>query len=107
VAPEFQITNETTVVGTLNFFANLVQEGGYGWDESRLALDYAPLEALAADPAKLIDRLGLMFMNDSVSPQTRAAMMRTLTAIPASDKAGRVKAALTLTAVAPDFVIQR
>ena len=107
VAPEFQITNETTVVGTLNFFANLVQEGGYGWDESRLALDYAPLEALAADPAKLIDRLGLMFMNDAVSPQTRAAMMRTLTAIPASDKAGRVKAALTLTAVAPDFVIQR
>jgi len=42
VAPEFQITTETTVVGGLNFFASLIKGGGYGSGASRLKLDFAP-----------------------------------------------------------------
>ncbi|MDH5264217.1 MAG: DUF1800 family protein, partial [Betaproteobacteria bacterium] len=63
VAPEFQVTTETSMVGGLNFFARLIRNGYYGRDDTRLSFDLAPLNALAADPAALADRLNLLFMN--------------------------------------------
>ncbi len=109
-APEFQITTETTVVGTLNFFARLIEAGGYGrWgdDESRLALDLRGLEAIAHDPAALVERLNLMFMNRAIGDTTRATMIGAIAAIDGASRANRVRAALVLTSIAPEFVIQR
>jgi uncharacterized protein (DUF1800 family) len=106
VAPEFQITTETTVVGGLNFFANLIRNGGYGHDTARLALDYAPLLALAGDGTALIDRLDLLFFNAQMSGATRARMTTLLNAIPARQADKRVKSALIVTSLSPDFVIQ-
>jgi uncharacterized protein (DUF1800 family) len=106
-APEFQITNETTVVGTLNFFARLVREGGYGWDERRLSLDYAPLEAMSADPAQLAAWIDRMLAHGMMDPATRATIVRAVSAIPARERRERVEAALLLATISPDFVIQR
>ena len=52
-SPEFQITTETSVVGSLNFFADLFNSEGYGDGRNRQALDLKPLAALAGDPAAL------------------------------------------------------
>lgn len=104
VAPEFQITTETTVVGGLNFFAGVIKSGGYGGGDARLKLDYAPWLALAADPAALVQRLDLVFFNGQMSATTRGRLLDMLRAIGATEN--RVKAALILTSLAPDFVIQ-
>ena len=106
VAPEFQITTETTVVGGLNFFAGVIKGGGYGGGDSRLKLNFAPLLALAADAAALIERLNLMFFNSQMSAATRGRLTTLLQAINANQPESRVKSALIVTSLSPDFVIQ-
>ncbi len=113
VAPEFQITTETSMVGGLNFFARLARNGYYGKDDTRLTLDLAGLNAVAANPAEVADRLNLLFMNGAMTPATRNTIISTLGAM-AAPKTGsgssitdRVKAALVLVALSPEFVIQK
>jgi len=118
VAPEFQITTETSMVGGLNFFARLVKNGYYGNDDTRLTLDVAALNALANDPAALADRLRMLLLAGSMSEALRNNIIGTLSAMtPAKVAANtgstggavtdRVKAALILIAISPEFAIQR
>jgi hypothetical protein len=106
VAPEFQITTETTVVGGLNFLAKVIKGGGYGGGDSRIKLDYAPLTALAADPVALVERLNLMFFNGQMSTTTRTRLVTLVQAIASNQPENRVKSALIVTSLSPDFVIQ-
>ena len=110
-APEFQITSETTVVGSLNFFASVIHSGGYGWDESRLELDFVPLMALAAgDAAALIDRLDLLLFDLQMGASTRSRLSTLLKALPGittNEREQRVKAALLVALMSPDHVIQK
>lgn len=111
VAPEFQITSETTVVGSLNFFAALVQGGGYGWDESRLELQLAPLVAQAAgDAAALVQQLDLLLFDLQMTQGTRTRLQTLLQALPGTstfDREQRVKSALLVALMSPDHVIQK
>jgi uncharacterized protein (DUF1800 family) len=107
VAPEFQITTETSVVGALNFFANLIESAGYGNGNSRQRISYAALRELARDTAALVSHLEQLFFLGRMSPGTKARMTSVVNAIPVNDRTRRVKSALLLTAIAPDFVIQK
>jgi uncharacterized protein (DUF1800 family) len=106
-APEFQITTETSVVGALNFFANVVWSQGYGDGDNKVVMDYKPLLDVAADPNAVADKLNRLLYMGQMSAETRATMVKALSAIDKGDKEGRVKAALVITAVAPDFLIQK
>ena len=106
-APEFQITSETTVVGSMNFFANLFNSGGYGAGASRLRLNYEPLSALVDTPDALVEQLNGLFFNRAMRPGTRSRLTTLLTALADRRPTDRVAAVLTLVAMAPDFVIQR
>ena len=106
-APEFQITNETSVVGSLDFFASLLRGGSYGSNDRKLTLDYSAMTAIAGDPAALADYISLMFMENSMSATTRTIITQTLAGIPAGSPTSRVRTALILTALSPDFVIQK
>ncbi|MEY4563538.1 MAG: hypothetical protein RLZZ618_2815 [Pseudomonadota bacterium] len=106
VAPEFQITTETTVVGSLNFFASVIKNGGFGNGASRLKLDFEPLKALASDPAVLVDKLNVLFFNCQMSAVTRTRLVTLIAALPAAQTENRVKSALIVVFVSPDFVIQ-
>ncbi|QJR15187.1 DUF1800 family protein [Usitatibacter palustris] len=116
VAPEFQITTETSMVGTLNFFARLVKNGSYGSGDTKLTMDLTQLNALAGSPGALADHLSLLFMNGAMSEALRTTMVITLSTMPMpATKTGdsgatitdRVKAALMLVALSPDYVIQK
>ena len=107
VAPEFQITTETTVVGGLNFFASLINNGGYGYDASKLVLNYAPLLALANNPRALVAELNALFFNYAMGSALEARMLTMLAALPANDPEQRVKAALILTSLSPQYIIQK
>jgi uncharacterized protein (DUF1800 family) len=107
-APEFQITTETTVVGSLNFFYQLINDKGYGYPkERRIALNYAPLVALAGNAGQLIDRLDLLFFNAQMSATTRSRLTTLLGSLASQSAEKRVKAALVVTSIAPDFVVQK
>lgn len=107
VAPEFQITTETTVVGSLNFFADLFNSAGYGWGDARLNLNYEPWTALAGDAVQLVDRIDLMFFCKQMTTATRDRLRTLVNAIPVADKTRRVKSALLLATMSADFVIQK
>ncbi|MFK5108390.1 hypothetical protein ACI394_27965, partial [Klebsiella pneumoniae] len=65
--------------------------------------DLASLAAL--DTKALLDRLDLLFFNLGMSASTRERLTTLLGAI--DSKADSVKAALIVTALSPDHVIQR
>jgi uncharacterized protein (DUF1800 family) len=113
VAPEFQITTETSMVGGLNFFARLVRNGYYGKGDTRLTMDLSALNALAADPPALVDRLNVLFMDGAMTPATRNAIVGAIGSL-AQPKTGeaaaiadRVKAALLMVALSPEFTVQK
>ena len=109
-SPEFQITTETTVVGSLNFFSGVINNGGYGNGDSRLSLNLLPLQTLAATPATLVDRLDALLFAYQMTAATRTRLLQMLSALPGgtdSRHKARVRAALIVTAMSPDFVIQK
>lgn len=106
VAPEFQITSETTVAGSMNFFASLFDAGGYGNGSSRVRLDYGPLMALAPDAGALVDRLDALFFNRQMQAATRTRLLQLLSAMGSAGAREKVTSALKLVAMSPDFVIQ-
>jgi uncharacterized protein (DUF1800 family) len=110
VAPEFQITTETSVVGTFNTFANLFMSEGYGWGkQSRLSLNFTAWEALALKPEELVDRMDLMLCNAQMSLVTRNRLLALIKALPSKSwqLRDRIKKAFIVLAASPDFVIQK
>lgn len=107
-APEFQITSETSAAGSLNFFYQLFGSGGYGWPEAhRVRLQLDGLRELAGDAKQLVDRLELLFFALAMSETTRQRLTTLINATKADQRSTRVKHALTLVAMSPDFVVQR
>lgn len=106
VAPEFQITHETTTTGYANFVIETV-ERGYGWNNTAILANYAPEIALAGNPAQLLDHLNVLLMAGRMTPATRQLISEAVTALPASNAAGRVHTAVTLTMLSPEFIVQK
>ena len=106
VAPEFQITHETTVTGYANFVINVVDRG-YGAGSGIIASSYSAELALANSPAALLDRLNLLLVAGQMSTSTRITILTAVNAIPASNPRGRVTTAITLVMLSPDFIVQK
>jgi uncharacterized protein (DUF1800 family) len=106
VAPEFQITHETTVTGYANFITNLVDRG-HGWNETNLRGNYSAELALAGNPAALLDRLNILLVAGQMSATTRSTILTAVNAMPASNPRGRVITAVSLVMLSPDFIVQK
>lgn len=105
-APEFQITHATTVASYVNFIAGTVANGAA--ERSILPRNnYAAERALAGNPEALLDHLNVLLMAGQMSPATRSTILPAINAIPASNPIDRVKTAITLVMVAPDFIVQK
>lgn len=116
VAPEFQITNEIQTIGTANFFYQLVRNEGYGGGDSKVKLDLSTAKGIANDAVKLTDYLAGLFSHGEFSATTRQQILDAINALPirgnngagsTSERTARVRAALTLAILSPDFVIQK
>jgi len=102
VAPELQITDETSVAGYLNFLAIYVDRG---WED--LQTSYAAEIALAPDPAALVARVALLLAGDAFSDRTAAAIAQAVSSIPPERPRDRVRAAITLVAASPEYLVQK
>ncbi len=103
--PEFQILHEATQVDGYNFTEYWVQTQGDGVTGYRH--NYAPFEALSGNPAALVDKLSLLLTASTLSTQSRSIIIDAVTRVPASRKTDRVKMALMLFEIAPDYKVQR
>jgi uncharacterized protein (DUF1800 family) len=103
-APEFQITNESTVVGWANFAQTFIVSGV---GETRP--DYTAEIALAADAPALVQRVALLLAPGALGSDTVNTITTAVTSISAATDAGkrnRVYAAIHLVMCAPEYLVQ-
>jgi len=105
VAPEFQITNEPSLIAYVNYLHTLIVNGA-----GEAQPDYSALTALAADSQSLLDELNLVLAANQVGAATVARMKTALDSIAADTAAGlnnRIRAALVLVMAAPEYLVLR
>ncbi len=103
VAPEFQITNESSVVGYVNYMQRAVSTG-FG----DVLADYAGLLALADSAQTLLDELNLVLAAGQIGASNLATMKTALDSMAAGTdtaRRNRVQAALVLVLAAPEFLV--
>jgi len=105
VAPEFQIANETSVVGCLNFLQRIV-----AGNVADITPDYGALLPIAEDARALIDDINLVLAANQLGPDTVAVLVTALQTMQRGTDAARrnrVNAALLLVLAAPEFIVQK
>jgi uncharacterized protein (DUF1800 family) len=114
VSPEFQITNETSVAGYLNFMRTNVQSGvGTSTGGIRdIQPNYSAEIALANDPDALIDRVALLLNGNPLTQATRLKVRNAVTSVPIgtsnpdNDRRNRVYLAIYLVMASPEYILQ-
>ncbi|WP_312994080.1 DUF1800 domain-containing protein [Achromobacter animicus] len=102
VAPELQITDETSIAGYLNFLAIYADRG---WED--LQTSYTPEIALAKDPEALVARVVLLLAGDAFSARTAASIAKAVATLPPDRPRDRVRAAIMLVAATPEYLVQK
>lgn len=106
VAPEFQITNESTVIGYANFMLSHIP----GDPQHNLVVDYSEWLPLATDPTRLVDRLNLQLTGRALAAASVDTITRAVRSLPAGNadqQLRRVQMAFYLMLVSPDYLVQR
>lgn len=120
-APEFQIVNETTVGGYLNFMQDTVRfglncpeptkpEAAYINYQRDIKAAYASELVLVADAAALVKRVNLLMAAGQVSDANQSLMINAITPMPmtsADDKLNRVCAAILMVMASSEYLIQK
>lgn len=104
VAPEFQLTNESSTVGYINYMQAAVSRG-----IGDVKADYSTLMPLADNAAGLLDELNTVLAAGQLSSATLALMRTALNAMASGTQAARLNriyAALVLVLASPEFIIQ-
>jgi hypothetical protein len=116
VAPEMQITHESSVAGYLNTMRSAIS-GGVGSGSPRdVQPDYGEVIGLADRPDALVDRLGMLLAAGDLSPELRAQLIDAVGSVAVSTtnaqsaataRLNRVKLAIFLIMASPDYLVQK
>ncbi|MDB5829537.1 MAG: hypothetical protein JWQ73_3757 [Variovorax sp.] len=111
VAPEFQLVNETSVGGYLNYMQGILQNG---YDTKDVVASYAVEKTLVFDAAALVRRLNLVMCANQLSAATVALITNALATpvIPPGStndtlKNNRIWAAILMVLASPEYLIQK
>ena len=121
VAPEFQITHAQSILGYANHLHewtfrehDLIEYwslfAGETWDEDKVPmLDLAYEYTLAENEeyADLVDRLNTILAHGNMNGETQQTIINTISQIPAYENELRVRMAIFLTMISPDYLIMR
>jgi len=105
VAPEFQVTNELSVVGYINYMQTLIQSG-----TGDVKADYTSILTKATDSAALISEINLVLASGNLSTATIATIKTAVDAIGTTTPAllaNRVYTAILLTMASTDYIVQK
>jgi uncharacterized protein (DUF1800 family) len=128
-APEFQIVNETTVGGYLNYMQNVIRNGfevpeadlpyqDYKVYTKDIVASYARELELVGDAAALVKRINLVMCAGQLSGSTQTIIINALNATPLppstatpdavkNAKLDRISAAVLLTMASPEYLVQK
>ena len=104
-APEFQITNESSVVGYVNYMQTAVSRVS-GIND--VIGNYTSLLPLADDAASLLDEFNTVLAAGQLSATTIGNLRNAVNTLPSGSDANRLRriyAALTLVLAAPEFIV--
>jgi len=111
VAPEFQIVNEVSVVGYINFMASAI--GSANGLNNDVKATYTRELAIVSDTTALLNRLSLLLSGNQLSDTTKATIKAALDATTVTDtssladKQRRVYLATLLVFASPDYLVQK
>jgi uncharacterized protein (DUF1800 family) len=132
VAPEFQITTDSTVIGMANFAMNVTLMGNpmtnpadqavaeclaendcghlpeFVYDplgDNIVRLDLSEEEKVASDAGALLDHLDVVMTYGTLSGNTREALLPVVAAVPESALHWRARVAIGLLMMSPDYVV--
>lgn len=118
VAPEMQITSETSVLGYANFMAFILKDGWGEWHEAPVSrhdvqFDHSAFLSLANRPDALLNELAQRLLGQAL-PETRQSLaitalesIGTTSTLTDAQRLSRVRAAALLITLSPEFIIQR
>ncbi|RZL36768.1 MAG: DUF1800 domain-containing protein [Rubrivivax sp.] len=104
-APEFQLCNESTAAGYLNFLQTAIASG-----IGEVKVSYTAELALVADPPGLVANLALRLGGGGISAATESTVATAVATISASTDTGklnRVYAAILMLMACPDYLVQK
>jgi uncharacterized protein (DUF1800 family) len=112
VAPEFQITNESTAVRLSNELRRLsglykTSQGSGSTQAGDVLLDFTAFEADAAQPGNLLDDFNLLLMSGQMPAAMRSTLLDFANAIPADQAGQRIAEVLHLIVTSPQYAAQR
>jgi uncharacterized protein (DUF1800 family) len=111
VAPEFQLINETSAPGYVNYMSFAISTTNGINNDVKAA--YTSEIAIAHDAAALLDRVSLLLAANQISDSTKATIRTALDAITVTqtstnaDKLRRVYTAILLVMASPDYLVQK
>ena len=106
VAPEFQIANESSVVGYINYLQRAVA----GQSVGDVVADYSTLLGVADDASALLVEINLVLAANRLSAATLAPLVAAVQTMPSGTdptRRNRIYAALVLVLAAPEFLVQK
>ncbi|MFT3858541.1 MAG: DUF1800 domain-containing protein [Aquabacterium sp.] len=114
VAPEMQLSNETTVLGWANFVSTILMNGWGYWNAAQqrpdIRFDFSAWEAGASNASALLDAMATRLLGHTL-PEAQASIARNaLNAMPvntALERRLRVQAAVLMVAMSPEFIVQQ
>ncbi|MGB7159168.1 MAG: DUF1800 family protein [Tepidisphaeraceae bacterium] len=110
VAPELQITNETTTMNTLNFLYTGIGAASNPNFKGDVKLDLTTEQNLASSSTALLDRLNLLLMQNRMPAPMYTRIRTFIDGLPSGTDAqrlARAKAAIHLVATSAQFATQK
>jgi uncharacterized protein (DUF1800 family) len=118
VAPEMQIVSESAVAGYANFIQTTIDAGAGRAEGGRRDIqpDYSAQMALASQPARLVEQLDLLLTGQRLTEASRQRITAAVAALPLpaspvtaleNAQRNRVKLAVLLVMVSPEYLVQR
>ena len=106
-APEMQITEESSVVGYLNFMRDVIPSGTGA--NSDIKADYSRALSLASTPTALVDYVDLLLLQNKMSSTLRTDILSAIATIPnnSSSASNKVYLAIFLTMASPEYLVQK
>ena len=110
--PPFKLMLTGTILNRANFVDRIVFGANVNPDSTVTGatgtrINLQPFQSLAATPDQLLDRLNLILMHNTLSPQARQAILTAVNAYPATDTLGRVRQAAYLVATSPQYQVEQ
>jgi uncharacterized protein (DUF1800 family) len=111
VAPELQLTNETSVIGYVNFMQSRIYAYAEFADpidkDKNLQVYYNGLKLLAGNVNALVNEVNLLLAANQLSAASLATIRNAVAQIDVSDLNNRVLATVLLVLASPEFIVSK